>query len=112
MDDLEHREKLMQSDVLLVATAAASLLNGLPSSPVLFLVLVLLKPLLAGGFLGSALVVTYLASFLASAATLLIAGVPAAIFERVRGQQVSSTASLGVWFVATLLLVGLPRLAW
>lgn len=105
---LATREKQMQIDVLLVATAGASLLNGLPSSPVLFPFVVLLNPLLAGSIFGSPIVLTYLASFLASATTLAIAGVPAALYERAKGLQESSPMSVGIWLAAILAIVGLP----
>jgi hypothetical protein len=108
--DVEGREQAMQRDVLLVATAGLSLVNGMPFSPVLFPFVVLLKPFLAGTLLGSPLVVTYLASFLASATTLVLAGVPAALYERAKGLTVSTPVSLGIWLAATLALVLLPFL--
>ena len=36
--------------------------------------------------------------------TLMLAGIPAALYERVRGLQTSSTASIAIWLVATVLL--------
>jgi uncharacterized membrane protein (DUF2068 family) len=36
--------------------------------------------------------------------TLMLAGIPAALYERVRGLQTSSTVSLAIWLVATVLL--------
>jgi len=110
MDSMEQRERQMQQDVLLVATAGASLLNGMPFSPVLFPFFVLLKPLIAGTILGSPIVLTYLASILASATTLVLAGVPAALYERASGLSQSTPGSLGVWLAATLVFVGLPYL--
>lgn len=111
MDDMQHRQDTMQKDVLLVATAGLSLLNGMSWSPILFPFVVLLKALLAGSFLASPIVLTYLASMLASATTLAIAGVPAALYERVRGLDESTPASLFIWLAATIVLVGLPYLA-
>ena len=94
----------MQRDVLLVAIAATSLLNGMHFSPVFDPVSILLKPFVAGTFFASPLVFLYLASIFCSLMTLLIAGVPAALFERFRGSGESTTASLGIWLVVTLLL--------
>lgn len=108
--DHDQREQMMQQDVLLIATAGASLLNGMPFSPVLFPIVVLLKPFIAGTLLESGLVLTYLASFLASATTLVLAGVPAAIYERLVNGGRTSTASLLIWFLATIALVGIPHL--
>lgn len=108
MHDPEERQRMMQQDVLLVATAGASLLNGMPFSPVLFPFVALLKPFIAGTFLESGLVLTYLASFLASATTLLLGGIPAAIYERVKGLTTSTPLSIGIWFICTLALVIAP----
>lgn len=110
MHDPEERQRMMQQDVLLVATAGASLMNGMPFSPVLFPFVALLKPFIAGTFLESGLVLTYLASFLASATTLLLGGIPAAIYERIKGLGTSTPVSIGIWFASTLALVIVPML--
>ena len=110
MSDMDQRQDAMQMDVLLVATAGLSLMNGMTWSPVLFPFVVLLKALLAGTFLASPLVLTYLASLLASATTLLLAGVPAALYERAKGLNASTPVSIGIWLLATLALVGMPYL--
>jgi hypothetical protein len=36
--------------------------------------------------------------------TLLIAGIPAALYERIRGLKASTPVSLGIWLVAAILL--------
>lgn len=110
MHDPEERQRMMQQDVLLVATAGASLMNGMPFSPVLFPFVALLKPFIAGTFLESGLVLTYLASFLASATTLLLGGIPAAIYERIKGLDTSTPVSIGIWLAGTLTLVIIPLL--
>ena len=110
MPDMQERQDTMQKDVMLVATAGLSLMNGMNWSPVLFPFVVLLKALFAGSILSSPLVLTYLASMLASATTLLIAGVPAALYERAKGLKDSSPMSIGIWLAGTLVLVGLPHL--
>jgi hypothetical protein len=46
----------------------------------------------------------YLTSLAISAMTLLLAGIPAALYERLRGLQTSSPASLAIWLAGTLLL--------
>lgn len=110
MADMDDRQDTMQKDVLLVATAGLSLLNGMPWSPVLFPFVALLQALLAGTLLASPLVLTYLASMLASATTLLLAGVPAALYERAIGLTGSTPASIGLWLAGTVLLVLVPHL--
>ncbi len=103
-DDLDDREQMMKRDVLLVATAGASLLNGMHFSPFFEPVAILLRPFIAGTILATPILTLYLTSIFISLMTLLIAGVPAAIYERVKGLEQSNGASLGIWFVATLVL--------
>jgi hypothetical protein len=43
-------------------------------------------------------------SLFIAAMTLLLAGIPAAIYERVRGLKASTPVSLGIWLVAAVLL--------
>lgn len=109
MRQAENREDLLQRDVLLVATAAASLVNGMHFSPYFDPTFVLLKPFIAGTLLSTPLVLLYLTSIFVSLMTLLIGGVPAAIYERYRGLKESSPISLGIWLGCTLLLT-LPSL--
>ena len=46
----------------------------------------------------------YLTSVAISLMTLLLAGIPAALYERVRGLQQSTPGSLAIWLLATALL--------
>ncbi len=43
-------------------------------------------------------------SMFIAAMTLLIAGIPAAIYERIRGLKSSTPLSLGIWLAAAVLL--------
>lgn len=49
-------------------------------------------------------VTAYLTPVLIAVMTLAIAGIPAAIYERIRGLTFSSTTSLAIWLAATVLL--------
>ncbi len=102
--DMDEREQLMKRDVLLVATAGASLLNGMHFSPLFDPVAILLRPFIAGTLLSTPLVSLYITSIFISLMTLLVAGIPAAIYERLKGQTDSSPVSLGIWLVCTLIL--------
>lgn len=102
--DLADREQQMQRDVLLVAAAGASLLNGMHFSPFFDPVAILLRPFLAGTILATPLVTLYVTSIFISLMTLLIAGVPAAIYERIKSSTTSTPASLGIWLACTVLL--------
>jgi len=94
----------MQRDVLLVLLAGLSLLNGTYASPWLDPAFFLLGPFAASFGVSSPLVLLYLTSLFVSLLTLLLAGIPAAIFERTRGLDDSTPASLGIWAGGVALL--------
>lgn len=102
-DSMEHREQSLQKDVMLVATAALSLANGASASPLFDPVFFLLRPFVAQ-IASSPLILFYLTSLFISAMTLLLAGIPAAIYERIRGHTDSTPVSIGIWLVATAVL--------
>jgi hypothetical protein len=102
-------ERLLKRDGMLVAVAGLSLVNGLPASPLFDPVAYLLYLFTRGSALLSQDALFYGTSLFISVMTLVVAGVPAALYERVRGLQHSTPLSLGIWFAATLLLA-LPGL--
>lgn len=104
MAQVDNRDDLLKRDMLLVGAAAVSLLNGMHFSPYFEPVFILLKPFIAGTLLSTPLVLFYITSVFISLMTLLIAGIPAALYERLRGQGESNAASLGIWLGGTLLL--------
>ena len=104
LSDMDEREEIMKRDVLLVATAGASLLNGMDFSPYFDPVAILLRPFIAGTLIATPLVALYITSMFVSLMTLLVAGIPAAIYERMKGLDRSTSTSLGIWLAATLLL--------
>jgi uncharacterized membrane protein len=101
MIDLEQRTAIMQRDVLLVATAAISLLNGMHFSPLFDPIFFLLRPFIAP-LLASPLVLLYLTSIFISLMTVVVAGIPAAIYERAQGLTQSTPMSIGIWLCATI----------
>jgi hypothetical protein len=103
----DEREKLLKRDVLLVATAGLALLNGMHFSPLFDPVLFFVHRM-APSFFGP-LLLFYFNSLLISLTTLLLAGVPAAIYERLRGLKESTMVSLCIWLAGVLLLT-LPAL--
>lgn len=88
---------------LVVAAACASAMNGAPSSPLFDPVLFLLRPALAPLPLGAD-ALFHLSSVFLALLTLAAAGIPAALYERVRKPPGSTAMSLGLWLVAALLL--------
>ncbi|MDX2287418.1 MAG: hypothetical protein NW217_01170 [Hyphomicrobiaceae bacterium] len=104
MDDMDKRQSVMQTDTLLVATCGLSLLNGMHFSPWFDPVALLLKPFVAGTVLATPLVFLYIASIFISLVTLLVAGIPAALYERFNRESESTPTSVGLWFAAMLLI--------
>lgn len=95
--------------MLLLATGAVALFNGSEFSPFHGFVAHNLYltgrnfPLVTGARM---VTITPLAiAFL----TLMIAGIPAALYERIRGLRTSTSVSIGIWAIATALL-SLPTL--
>lgn len=107
--DMDEREQIMKRDVLLVAIAGISLLNGMHFSPYFDPVAILLRPFIAGTLLSTPLLSLYLTSIFVSLMSLLIAGIPAAIYERLTGQRESTATSLGIWLGA-LVAITLPAI--
>jgi hypothetical protein len=99
----------MPRDMLLVGTVGLSLLNGMHFSPWFEPVHLLLRPIVSSFYLTSPLILLYFTSIFLGLVTLMLAGIPVSIFEKLRGRTTSDTASMAVWFVATALLV-LPAL--
>lgn len=98
----------MNPRLLFVATVFVAIVNGLVS-PAIFLVFAL-SPIWAPTILApSAQTLLMLTSLIVSTGTLLLAGVPAALYERFTGLTQSSNTSMIVWLVACVLLT-LPGL--
>jgi hypothetical protein len=108
-DDGDNRETLLKRDVLLMATAGLSLLNGMHFSPLFDPAFFLIRPFASGFFITSPVLLFYFTSLLISLTTLLLAGIPAALYERLRGLKESTPMSIGIWLMAALLLA-LPGL--
>ncbi|HEV7325390.1 MAG TPA: hypothetical protein VGN91_09985, partial [Bosea sp. (in: a-proteobacteria)] len=66
---------------------------------------ILVKFLLAPAFfLSSPILLFYFTSLFVSVSCLIIAGVPAAVFERVTGRRNSDALSLGIWLAGVIIL--------
>lgn len=105
MDDMIAREKALRQDVLLVAIVGLSVLNGMHFSPWLDVAFLLTKPFFQITFwISSPLLVFYFTSLALATLTIMIAGIPAAIFERVTGRTETDATSLYIWLGATVIL--------
>jgi len=97
-------QRLGKRDLPLLATVALAAVNGLDVSPAFDAVSFWLYTFARGSPLFDGEVFFYLTSVAISAMTLLLAGIPAALYERVRGLAQSTPGSLAIWLLATLFL--------
>jgi hypothetical protein len=95
--------------LLLLAVTGVSILNGTIYSPLFDPVAYLLYLFSRGSSLLGPESLFYLTSLFIFVMTLLLAGVPAALYERLRSLERSTLASLAIWLAAALLLT-LPTL--
>jgi hypothetical protein len=87
-----------------IGIAFFGMINGLfsPLMPVSF---VFSSALMNEPLFGSESLIFYFASLMLSTATIILGGIPAAVYERVVGAKDDSTpASLWIWLVGTALL--------
>jgi hypothetical protein len=95
---------LLWRSALVLATAVLAVINGLPLTPFFDSISHNLYLFTRGSsFIGGETLFYATTAFIA-AMTFLIGGVPAAIYEHIRGLPESTPVSLGIWLVATALL--------
>lgn len=93
---------------LAVALVMIAVVNGV-FSPAVVIVATLLPTLLPGWALPSPQVQYYLASLLLSAITLVVSGLPAALYERATRVRETDAVSFAIWLAGAALL-SLPAL--
>ena len=87
-----------------IGIAFFGMVNGM-FNPLLAFTYVFSKVLMFVPLFGSESLVTYFASLMLSSATVILGGIPAAIYERIVGAKDNSTiASLWIWLAGTALL--------
>ncbi len=90
--------------ILLAAVVAVATFNGTKLSPFYDPVAYMMHLNLRGSPYMTARLLYDTATVPIAILTLMLAGVPAAIYERIRGLQTSSVASLAIWLVMAVLL--------
>ena len=90
--------------VLVVATVGLSTFNAMPFSPLYDSVAYFLYLFTRGSAAVRADVLAYLTSLFLGLLTLLIAAIPSALYERIRGLRHSTPVSLAIWLIAAALL--------
>jgi hypothetical protein len=102
--DTSYLQTLLRRDLPLAGTVGLAVVNGLDFSPVFDTVSFWLYSFARGTPLYDGEVFFYLTSVAIALMTLLVAGIPAALYERVRRLPQSTPGSLVIWLLATLLL--------
>ncbi len=90
--------------ILLAAVIAVAIFNGTKSSPFYDPVAYMMHLNLRGYPYMTARLLYDTATFPIAVLTLMLAGIPAALYERVRGLHTSSVVSLAIWLVVAVLL--------
>jgi hypothetical protein len=101
---MDERETLLRRDGALIGIATAGLVNGSHLSPWFDVMSAPIAAILSGFYISSPALLFYFASLCISVFTVMISGVPAAIYEQSRGQKDSDGASMLVWMGAAILL--------
>lgn len=102
--EMDDREAALKQDGYLLGVALVCLLNGMHFSPWYDLFLVPVAALATGFWISSQLIILYLASLIISVSTVILAGVPAALYERLSGEERTTTRSLQIWLLAAFVL--------
>ena len=94
----------MERNWYYIGIAFFGMVNGI-FNPLMPLAYVLSKVLMYVPLFGSETLIFYFASLMLSTATIILGGIPAAIYERLTGAKEDSTpASLWIWLAGTAIL--------
>jgi hypothetical protein len=94
----------MSRNVYFIGIAFFGMINGLFNQVAIIFALLYVRPM-AGPLLFDSLSLTLLfASLMVSTATVILGGIPAAIYERLTGASDSNDASLWIWLAGTAIL--------
>jgi hypothetical protein len=96
--------RLLGQGVPLIGVAAIAAFNGTLFSPIFDSIFYYVDTFARGTLFYSPQLYLNLTSVFIALMTLLIAGIPAAVYERIRGLKASTPVSLGIWLVAAVLL--------
>jgi len=94
----------MERNFYFVAIAFFGMINGLFNQALVPFAYLFVKVLAPALLFGSESLTLMVGSLMASTATIIIGGIPAAIYERVVGAEDSTVVSLWIWLAGTALL--------
>ena len=96
----------MNRNFYYIAIAFFGMINGIPFfHPMYIIAFGYSVHMMAAPLFGSTSLIAYFASLMLSTGTIIVAGIPAAVYERLTGaKDDSSVASLWIWLAGTALL--------
>lgn len=100
----DNREELLRQDGFLLGIALASVMNGMHFSPWFDLFAAPVAAVFSGFFISSPILLLYFVSLTVSVTSVILAGIPAAMFERATGRTHSDPASLTIWLAGVIVL--------
>jgi hypothetical protein len=94
----------MNRNFYFIGIAFFGMINGLFNQLALIFALLYVQPLAGPLLFGNLSLTLIFASLMVSTATIILGGIPAAIYERATGASESSNVSLWIWLAGTALL--------
>ena len=94
----------MSRNFYFIGIAFFGMINGIFNQLALIFALLYVQPLAGPLLFGNVSLTLMFASLMVSTATIILGGIPAAIYERISGAKESSDVSLWIWLAATALL--------
>jgi hypothetical protein len=94
----------MERNFYFIGIAFFGMINGIFNQLALLFALIHVQILAPSLLFGSTGLTLMFSSLMVSTATIIIAGIPAAIYERIRGDKESTPVSLWIWLAGTALL--------
>ena len=91
----------MNRNFYFIGIAFFGMINGIFNQVALIFALLYVQPLAGPLLFGNVSLTLLFASLMVSTATIILGGIPAAIYERVTGASESTDASLWIWLAGT-----------
>jgi hypothetical protein len=102
---MQDRGEIMRRDAYILGIVSLAIVNGMHFSYYYLPAYLLMRPFVQITFFtGSPVVASYLTSLMLSTITIMIAGIPAAVYERMRGLKRSDATTFAIWLGASVLL--------
>ena len=94
----------MSRNFYFIGIAFFGMINGIFNQLALIFALLYVQPMVGPLLFGSVSLTLMFASLMVSTATVILGGIPAAIYERVTGASDSNDVSLWIWLAGTAIL--------